>query len=155
MILPGLVTVFALAGLGEARAGRCAELVGDLLTVRALVGSRTVDLSALRYVRCWRTAAQRGDYVYYSMADRAGVRVVLNDRTGATRVLREFVKRDHEEPGQATIRVSRRTLAELGLASRPRLTAGMVGNATVVLGILVLFIVATTAAGADRQSLTP
>lgn len=145
-MLPGLVTLFALAGLMETRRGRAGELVGDLLTVRSWVGSRTIDLSALKYVRCWRTATRSGDFVFYSMADRTGARVVLDDRAGAARMIREFVKRDREDPGQATIRVSRQTLAELGLAPRPRLTAGMVSNATVILGILALFAVTTTAA---------
>ncbi|MEW2516998.1 hypothetical protein [Actinacidiphila alni] len=146
VVLPGLVTVFALAGLLEARAGRSAELVGDLLTVRSWLGSRTVDLAALTHVRCWRAATQRGDYVYYSMTDRWGARVVLDDRAGASRLLRGFVKRGLEEPGRATVHVSRRTLAELGLAPRPRLTVRTVSTATAVLGILALVIAATTAA---------
>jgi hypothetical protein len=97
VVLPGLVTAFALAGPAESRLGRSAELVRDLLNVRSWAGSRTVDLSALTYVRCWRTATRRGDYVVYSTADRAGVRVVLNDRARACRVLREVVTCDRQE----------------------------------------------------------
>lgn len=145
-MLPGLVTVFALAGLLDARRGRWAEQVEDLLVVRAWVGQRSVDVSALKYVRYWKMATRSGDWVCYSIADRRGGHVVLDDRVGATQYLREIVKRDREDPGQAAIRVSQRTLAELGLASRPRLSAGMVSNATVIFAALAVFVVATTAA---------
>ena len=145
-MLPGLVTVLALAGLLDARRGRSGELSGDLLIVRSWIGIRSVDLSALKSVRCWKTATRSGDFVCYSIADSMGVRVVVDEHAGAARVLREIVKLDREDPSRATIRVSRRTLAELGLAPRPRFTAGMVSNAIVVFAILALFIIATTAA---------
>jgi hypothetical protein len=47
-MLPGLVTVFALAVLLDAHRGRWGELAGDLLTVRSWIGSRTIDLCALK-----------------------------------------------------------------------------------------------------------